>query len=215
MNKQEITKKLFDAGVIAVVRGDSKEDAMHIIDACVKGGIRGIEITMTIPYAVEVIKEAAIKYQDNPDVLVGAGTVLDGETCRACIMAGAQFVVSPSFNEGVIKTANRYAIPVASGAMTITEVISGLELGATITKVFPGNAFGPSIIKAFKGPVPQASYMPTGGVDLNNMHEWFKAGVIGVGIGSDITSKKNGTDYTGVEKRASEYMAKYKEVKGL
>lgn len=213
MTKQEITKKLFDAGVVAVVRGDSIEDAMGIIDACVRGGIKAIEITMTIPYAVEVIREAAIKYKDNKDVLVGAGTVLDSESCRACIMAGAEFIVSPNYSEGVIKTSNRYAITVASGAMTITEAIWGLELGATIIKVFPGNAFGPSIIKAFRGPVPQAQYMPTGGVDLDNMADWFKAGVIGVGIGSDITNRKNGSDYSGVEARAKEYVAKYNDIK--
>lgn len=102
----------------------------------------------------------------------------------------------------VIEVANRYQIPVVSGAMTVTEAVAGLEAGADIIKLFPGNAFGPSIIKAFKGPLPQAEFMPTGGVDLNNMKDWFAAGVIGVGIGSDITGKVKGDDYSGVEARA-------------
>lgn len=213
MYKMNLLKKLVDCGVVCVVRGDGEEDALKIVESVVAGGIKAIEVTMTIPNPIDVLKKVVEAYKDVEDVIVGAGTVIDAQTCRACILAGAKFIVSPNFSEDVIKTANRYQIPTVSGAMTITEAIWGLEAGADIIKVFPGNAFGPSIIKAFKGPLPQAEFMPTGGVDLENMHEWFKAGVIGVGIGSDITNKKKDGDYSGVEKRAREYIQKYSDFK--
>lgn len=213
MYKLKLLEKVVNSGVVAVVRGSDEQDALNIVKAAVEGGIKAIEVTMTIPNPVDVLKKVVEQYKDDQNVLVGAGTVIDAETCRACILAGAKFIVSPNCAPDVIKVANRYQVPMISGAMTITEAITGLECGADIIKVFPGNAFGPSIIKAFKGPLPQAEFMPTGGVDLENMHEWFKAGVIGVGIGSDITSKKKGNDYSGVKERAAQYIQKYKEIK--
>lgn len=213
MEKYEILKKITDTGIIAVVRADSREDALQLIEAIQRGGITTIEITMTIPRAVDILKELSSVYMRDDRIVIGAGTVLDGSTCKACIDAGAQFVVSPGFSSEVIKTANRYAVPVMSGAMTITEVVSGLELGADLIKVFPGSLFGPAIIKNFKGPIPQACYVPTGGVSLGNMAEWFKAGACAVGVGSDITNKKDAGDYSGVERRAKEYAEQYRAIK--
>ena len=213
MYKLKLLEKVVNSGVVAVVRGSDEQDALNIVEAVVKGGIKTIEVTMTIPNPVDVLKKVVEKYKEDQNVLVGAGTVIDAETCRACILVGAKFIVSPNCAPDVIKVANRYQVPMISGAMTITEAIAGLECGADIIKVFPGNAFGPSVIKAFKGPLPQAEFMPTGGVDLENMYEWFKAGVIGVGIGSDITNKKKAGDYSGVEQRAREYMEKFKGLK--
>lgn len=177
MNRVRTIMKLAQQGVVAVIRADSKEQGLKIVDAVKKGGIKMLEITMTVPGAIDIIKELAEHYK-NEDVVIGAGTVLDAETARACILAGAKYIVSPSFNADVIKLCNRYRILVMPGAMTVKEAVEGLEAGAEIIKIFPGSVFGPQIIKAFKGPIPQGNFMPTGGVNLGNVKEWIKSGAI-------------------------------------
>jgi len=206
MDKLELIKKLKDDGLVAVVRADSKENGEKLIDAILKGGINFIEITMTVPGAVDIIKELSIKYKNNPNIVIGAGTVLDSETARAVILAGAQYVVSPGFDEDMVKLCNRYRIPVMPGIMTVKEAISALELGVDILKVFPGNAFGPSIIKAFKGPLPQACFMPTGGVSVENAQEWIKNGAVAIGTGSNLTAGAKTGDYESITKIASEFV---------
>jgi len=149
------------------------------------GGIDAIEITFTIPKAHQVIESLCDTFGNR--LVVGAGTVLDSETARIAILAGAKYIVSPSFNLETAKLCNRYQIPYMPGCMTITEIVTALEYGASIIKIFPGSAFGPSYINAVKGPLPQARLMPTGGVDLNNVGEWIKNGCVAVGVGGNLT----------------------------
>lgn len=205
MKRAEVIRKITEDGIVAVVRAESKEKGMQIVDAVIAGGITAIEVTMTVPGAIDIIKDLVAAYKGK-DVLIGAGTVLDPETARACILAGAQFVVSPAFNPETVKLCNRYAIAVMPGIMTIREALSALELGVEILKVFPGSAFGPKIIGAFKGPVPQADFMPTGGVSLGNAAEWIKGGAVAVGTGSDLTRGAKTGDYALVTETAKKFV---------
>ena len=206
MKKAEIIKKLTDVGLVAVVRAESAEQAIKISEACIEGGIAGIEITFTVQGAVDIIKEL-VKNVDTSKVIIGAVTVLDPETARAAILAGAQFVVSPCLNKEVVKHCNRYQVPVMPGAMTIKEVVECLECGADIVKVFPGELFGPKIIKSIKGPIPQAQLMPTGGVSVDNVGEWIKAGVVAVGAGGSLTAGAKTGDYASITRIAKEFIA--------
>ena len=197
MDKTEILKRLTDCGVFAVVRAENAEQAIKICDACIEGGIVGIELTFTVPGALDVIKELCAKYSED-EIIIGAGTVLDSETARAAILAGAKFVVSPYLDVPTVKTCLRYQVPCMPGAMTIKEVVECMEAGADIVKVFPGNLFGPKIIKAFRGPLPYAQLMPTGGVNAENCGEWIKAGCVAVGAGSDLTKGAKTGDYASI-----------------
>ncbi|MCI1944987.1 bifunctional 4-hydroxy-2-oxoglutarate aldolase/2-dehydro-3-deoxy-phosphogluconate aldolase [Clostridium luticellarii] len=212
MKRINAVLKLEEQGVVAVIRADSKEQGLKIVNAVKKGGIKMLEITMTVPGAIDIIKELAEYYKEE-DVIIGAGTVLDAETARACILAGAQYIVSPYFNEEVVKLCNRYRILVMPGAMTVKEAIKGLEAGAEIIKVFPGSAFGPKIIKAFKGPIPQGNFMPTGGVNLKNVREWISAGAIAVGTGGDLTKGAGTGDYALVTETARKFVKAVREAK--
>lgn len=213
MEKTELLSKMKQEGIVAVVRAENKEKGEKVIDAIVKGGINFIEITMTVPGAVDIIKELSEKYKDDEKIVIGAGTVLDPETARMVILAGAKFVVSPSLNPETVKLCNRYRIPVMPGIMTVKEAVEALELGVDILKVFPGNAFGPSIISAFKGPLPQAQFMPTGGVSVDNVDKWFKAGVVAVGTGSNLTAGAKTGDYDAVTQMAEEFVAAVKKAR--
>ena len=206
MTRTEIVKKLSDVGLVAVVRAESAEQASKISEACIEGGIAGIEITFTVQGAAEIIKEL-VKNVDTSKVIIGAGTVLDPETARAAILAGAQFVVSPCLNREVVALCNRYQVPVMPGAMTIKEVVECLECGADIVKGFPGELFGPKIIKAIKGPIPQATLMPTGGVSVENVGEWIKAGAVCVGAGGSLTAGAKTGDYASITRIAKEFIA--------
>ncbi len=185
VNKWNVLNKIEKVGVVAVVRAESPEKAIEISKACLQGGINAIEVTYTVPGATEVIK--ALTLELGKDLLIGAGTVLDSETARIAILAGANYIVSPSFDEDTAKLCNRYQVPYMPGCMTITEIVNSMEAGAAIIKIFPGNVFGPSFIKAIKGPLPQAVLMPTGGVDLDNVEEWIHNGCIAVGVGGNLT----------------------------
>ncbi|MDF2547356.1 MAG: bifunctional 2-keto-4-hydroxyglutarate aldolase/2-keto-3-deoxy-6-phosphogluconate aldolase [Anaerosolibacter sp.] len=212
MKRIETIQKIVESGVVAVIRAESKEQGMKIIEAVKKGGIKALEITMTVPGAVDIIKELSEVYK-NEDVIIGAGTVLDPETARACILAGAKYIVSPSLNVETVKLCNRYRIPVMPGIMTVKEAIEALEYGAEIVKVFPGNAFGPSIISAFKGPLPQGNFMPTGGVSLDNVKDWIKAGAIAVGTGGDLTKGAKTGDYDLVTETARKFVEEVKKAR--
>jgi len=205
MKRIETIRKMVDCGVVAVIRAESKEQGTKIVEAVKNGGIKALEITMTVPGAVDIIKELSEAYK-NDDVIIGAGTVLDPETARACILAGAEYIVSPSLNIDTVKLCNRYRIPVMPGVMTVKEAIEALEYGVEIIKVFPGNAFGPSIIKAFKGPIPQGNFMPTGGVTLDNIKDWIKSGAVAVGTGGDLTKGAKTGDYELVEETARRFV---------
>jgi len=211
--RMETIQKIIDCGVVAVIRAESKEQGIKIIEAVKKGGIKALEITMTVPGAVDIIKELCEKYK-NEDVIIGAGTVLDPETARACILAGARYIVSPSLNVETVKLCNRYRVPVMPGVMTVKETVEALELGAEIIKVFPGNAFGPSIISAFKGPLPQGNFMPTGGVNLENVKDWIKAGAVAVGTGGDLTKGAKTGDYALITETAAKFVEEVKKARG-
>lgn len=187
LKKSKILKKITDIGIVAVVRSETIEEGIRISKACVEGGIPAIEVTYTVPGATEVIK--ALKEQFTSDELViGAGTVLDAATARIAILAGSEFIVSPAFDEETAKLCNLYQVPYMPGCMTITEITKAMQYGADIVKLFPGSAFGPSFVKAVKAPLPQANIMPTGGVSLENIDEWFKNGVVAVGVGGKLAS---------------------------
>ena len=169
MKKQVILNQIASAGVIAVVRGDSKEAAVKAANALVLGGIVGLEITYTVPDASQAISELREAYQDHADIVIGAGTVLDAITARLAIMSGATFIVSPTFDQATAEICNLYQIPYLPGCMTITEMKTALKAGVDIIKLFPGNVYDPSIISSFKAPLPQLNIMPTGGVSVANM----------------------------------------------
>jgi len=206
MKRLKMIQKISEAGLVAVIRATSKEEGIKIVEAVKKGGIKALEITMTVPGAVEIIKELSEIYKDDEDMLIGAGTVLDPETARACILAGAKYIVSPSLNIETVKLCNRYRIAVMPGVMTVKEAVEALELGVEIIKVFPGNAFGPSIISSFKGPLPQANFMPTGGVSLDNVKDWIKAGAVAVGTGGDLTKGAATGNYDLVTETAAKFV---------
>lgn len=212
MKRIETIRKMVESGVVAVIRAESKEQGIKIVDAVKKGGIKALEITMTVPGAVDIIKELSEVYKDE-DVIIGAGTVLDPETARACILAGAKYIVSPSLNPETVKLCNRYRIPVMPGVMTVKEAVEALELGAEIIKVFPGSAFGPSIISAFKGPLPQGNFMPTGGVNLANVKDWIKAGAVAVGTGSDLTKGAKTGNYELVTETAAKFVEEVRKAR--
>ena len=213
MDKLDVIRKLKEEGIVAVVRAESKEQGEKLIDAIVKGGINFIEITMTVPGAVDIIKEICEKYKENPNIVIGAGTVLDSETARMVILAGAKYVVSPSFDLDTVRLCNRYRIPVMPGIMTVREAVMALEAGVDILKVFPGNAFGPSIISSLKGPLPQAQFMPTGGVDIDNIDKWIKAGAVAVGTGGSLTAGAKKGDYDLVTSTAKAFVDAVKKAR--
>ncbi len=214
MDKIDVLKKIKDCGVVAVVRAESKEQAVKISEACIKAGIAGIEVTFTVPGAEEVIKELASIYK-NGEIIIGAGTVLDPETARIAILAGAQYVVSPSFNKETVVLCNRYQVACMPGAMTVKEVVDVMESGADVVKVFPGELYGPKIIKAIKGPIPQATLMPTGGVTLDNVCEWIAAGAVAVGVGGSLTAGAKTGDYESITEIGKQFIENVKKARGL
>ncbi|CAM4506043.1 2-dehydro-3-deoxyphosphogluconate aldolase/(4S)-4-hydroxy-2-oxoglutarate aldolase [Paenibacillus endophyticus] len=220
MKKLRVLQQLTEAGVVAVLRADSPEEVVEMSRRAIKGGIKAIEITMTVPFALRAIEQLSKEYSSDvsPEAdnfaIIGVGTVLDPETARAAILAGAEYVVSPALNPDTIKLCNRYAIPILPGTMTIHEIQTALELGVDIVKLFPGNLYSPSVIPSIKGPLPQANVMPTGGVSLDNLKDWVKAGAVAVGIGSDLTKDAVKTgDFSLIEQKAAAYIAAYREAK--
>src|SRR6478736_6951151 len=182
MTKAEIVKQIEDLGLVPVVRASSADEAMQVIEAIKAGGVNVLEITMTVPGAVRVIEKVADKY--GSDVLVGAGTVLDPETARACLLAGAQFIVSPALNLDTIALCHRYGAPIAPGVLTPTEVITAWRAGVDFVKVLPcGSVGGASYIKNLKAPLPQIELVPTGGVSLKTAASFIEAGAAAIGVG--------------------------------
>ncbi|MCK5812278.1 MAG: bifunctional 2-keto-4-hydroxyglutarate aldolase/2-keto-3-deoxy-6-phosphogluconate aldolase [Clostridiales bacterium] len=212
MEKDLILTAIKKTGVVAVIRADNEEQAYKITDACLEGGISSLEITFTVPRAHNIIESLDKKYGN--DILLGAGTVLDPETARIAILSGAKYIVSPYLNTDMIKLCNRYQVPTMPGVMTIKEVVEAMEAGADILKIFPGGVFGPKIIKDIKGPLPQAQLMPTGGVSIDNVQEWIKAGAVAVGVGSSLTKGAKTGDYDLVTKMAKEFIKKVKIARG-
>lgn len=209
IRKIETLNKITEVGVVAVVRAENAEIAEKVSKACIEGGIPAIEVTFTVPGADKVIASLKEKFTKD-ELIVGAGTVLDSETARIAILAGAEYIVSPGFDLETAKLCNRYQIPYMPGCMTITEVIRAMEAGADVIKIFPGEAFGPGIIKAIKAPLPQAPLMPTGGVNLENVGEWIKNGCIAVGVGGSLTAGASTGNYDEITRVAKLFVEKVK-----
>lgn len=190
MKKYNILRQLQNNYVFAVVRGHDAQDAKNISESVFKGGIKNIEVTFTTPNAEKVIQSLAEENQDT-DMLVGAGTVMDVPTARIAILNGAQFIVSPHFDKNIAEICNLHSIPYLPGCATVTEVSQALKAGVDVVKVFPGGLLGPKFIKDIHGPIPHVEVMPSGGVSVDNVDEWIKAGAWAVGVGSGLTNNTN------------------------
>ena len=197
MLKLKVLSRIVESGLVAVIRAESADEASRIADACAEGGAAAVEITFTVPGTAGVIENLAKRY-DPDDILIGAGTVLDPETARIAILAGAHFVVSPSLSGDTARLCHRYHIPYMPGAGSVRDVIDALECGADIVKVFPGETLGPAFVRAVKGPLPQASLMPTGGVSLENVGAWITAGSVAVGVGGSLTNGAKTGDFQSI-----------------
>jgi 2-dehydro-3-deoxyphosphogluconate aldolase/(4S)-4-hydroxy-2-oxoglutarate aldolase len=213
MSKQDVIERLTTTGVIPVVRAQSADEAASAIAAIQKGGVSVLEITMTVPGAVELIRDVARRAAD---ALVGAGTVLDPKTARECIDAGARFVVSPALNVATIDACREAGIAVLPGALTPTEVVTAWNAGADLVKVFPANALGgASYIKSLKAPLPQIALVPTGGVNLQTAKDFIKAGAAALGVGADLVdlaALRRG-EAERITERARQFLALVKEAR--
>ncbi len=209
MKKEQVLARMREDCLVAVIRAKNMEQGEKVVDAIIEGGIHFIEITMTMDEGnpLEFIAAMAKKYGKDDRIVIGAGTVLDPETARQVILAGANYVVSPGLNLETIKLCNRYRVPMLPGVMTPTEAITALEAGCDVIKIFPGNIVGPAAISSFKGPLPQGEFMPSGGVDVDNVDKWIKAGAYAVGTGSSLTKGAKTGDYAAVTAKAKEFVA--------
>lgn len=188
MKKIAVLKALREIGLVPVLRAESVDKALALAEAIAAGGVNVLEVTMTVPGAIQVMRTLAEK---RPDILIGAGTVLDAETARMCILEGAQFVVSPALSLGTIEMCHRYSVAVLPGALTPTEIVTAWQAGADVVKVFPASAMGGAkYLTALKGPLPQVEMIPTGGVSLATAAEFLAAGAFALGVGSDLVNAK-------------------------
>lgn len=188
MGKAESVRTIVETGIVPIVRAGSSEEALKIVEAIQAGGLRTIEITMTVPGAIRLLESLSGKI--GGDVLLGAGTILDPETCRAAILAGAEFIVSPNLNPKVIEMTRRYSKVSVPAGLTPTEVVTAWEAGADFVKIFPcGTVGGPDYIKALKAPLPQIEMIPTGGVNLQTAAAFLKAGAAAVAVGGELVDK--------------------------
>jgi 2-dehydro-3-deoxyphosphogluconate aldolase / (4S)-4-hydroxy-2-oxoglutarate aldolase len=205
MRKETVVDQILETGVVAIMRASSSDQLLSAAEAILEGGVAAIEVTMTTPNAMEVIRQATTKF--GSQVLFGVGTVLDGETARMAILAGAQFVVAPSLNLGTIQMCHRYSVPVMPGAYTPTEILTAWEAGVDFVKVFPASAGGPDYIKALKGPLPHITLAAVGGVNVNTTADFFRAGVSVVGVGGELVNQKllDAKDFKAITERAREF----------
>ncbi len=188
-SREKVLARLRELGVVPIIRVSTAEHASRAVEAVVAGGIAAVEITMGVPNALHVMEQVADRYGDS--VLLGAGTVLDSETCRAALLAGAEFIVTPSLDVKVIETARRYSKACIPGALTPTEIVTAWQAGADMVKVFPcAPVGGPNYIRSLRGPLPQIDYVPTGGVDLETTPEYIRAGAAAVAVGEELVSNR-------------------------
>jgi 2-dehydro-3-deoxyphosphogluconate aldolase/(4S)-4-hydroxy-2-oxoglutarate aldolase len=188
MDKIQVLQTLKEIGLVPVLRAESVEKAMALATAIAAGGVTVLEVTMTVPGAIHVMRRLA---EERPDILVGAGTVLDPETARMCILEGAKFVVSPAINLKTIEMCHRYSVAVLPGALTPTEIVTAWQAGADVIKVFPASALGGAkYLKSIKAPLPQIELIPTGGVSLASASEFLDAGAFALGVGADLVDAK-------------------------
>jgi len=213
MQRSGVVARIERERVVAVIRLDDPDKLRSVIEALAEGGVRVIEVTMTVPRAIELIAQVAGSAHD--DVMIGAGTVLDAATARQAIDAGARFVVSPVFRREVLAACHERGVPAMPGCFTPTEILDAWDAGADIVKVFPSTALGPTFIKDVGAPLPQVKLMPTGGVSIDNAADWLRAGAVAVGIGSalvDAAAVKAG-DFASLTRRAEQIMASVNEVR--
>ncbi|WP_017729388.1 bifunctional 4-hydroxy-2-oxoglutarate aldolase/2-dehydro-3-deoxy-phosphogluconate aldolase [Halalkalibacterium ligniniphilum] len=209
-----IVDQLKESGIVAVIRGATKETIVPIGEALSRGGVKALEITLETPNALRVIEHATTTLGDK--AIVGAGTVLDPETASPAIMAGSQFVFSPTVNVDTIKITKRYGVLSIPGALTPTEILTAYEHGADLIKVFPASAFGPRYLKDVHGPLPHIPLMPTGGLDLDNVGEYIKAGAVAAGIGSSLVNTKKAMDdayFAELEHKAAQFVQAVQEAR--
>jgi 2-dehydro-3-deoxyphosphogluconate aldolase/(4S)-4-hydroxy-2-oxoglutarate aldolase len=211
MQKAEVLKSLREIGLVPVLRAESEEQALKLAAAIAAGGVTVLEVTMTVPGAIRVMRRLA---EERPDILIGAGTVLDAETARMCILEGAQFVVSPALKIPTIEMCHRYGVAVLPGALTPTEIVTAWEAGADVVKIFPASALGGAkYLKSVKAPLPQVEMIPTGGVSLATAAEFLEAGAFALGVGADLVDLKaiaKGTPET-ITESARKYLAIVRE----
>lgn len=209
MSTHENMQQLVDSGVIAVLRGVDEADVEQVAEALIEGGVTTLEVTADTPGAIDMIGDLAETYEDHEDVLIGAGTVLDAETARAALLAGAEFVVCPSFHEDVVETCNRYGAVVAPGVATPTEAIEAYETGADLVKLFPASDLGASYLSSIKGPLGQIPIVPTGGIGPDNAGEFIEAGACAVGAGGSLIDDEaiEAGDYDALTENAKSLVA--------
>src|SRR5262245_58122757 len=215
MSRESTLKRILEGGIVAVVRAESGESLVKVVEALAEGGVTAAEITFTVPDAIEVIRQVRHKVGDA--VVLGAGTVLDPETARAALLAGAEYIVAPSLNVDVIRLCRRYDKVVMPGAFTPTEVVAAWEAGADVVKIFPADVGGPPYLKALRGPLPQVRLMPTGGVDLNTAERFLQAGACCLGVGGSLVEPKAiaGGDFARIRDLAAQYVAIVRRARGL
>ena len=187
-SRSEIVSEVENGGVVGIIRMQDPAALAQVVEALARGGLKALEVTMTVPRAIELIAQIAPTLPD--DFLLGAGTVVDADTAHRAAEAGAQFLVSPVLRPEVIKAAHEDGIPVMPGCFTPTEILTAWDLGADVVKVFPATSVGPGYLKDIRGPLPQVKLMPTGGVSIDNVGEWLRAGAVAVGVGSALVDTK-------------------------
>jgi 2-dehydro-3-deoxyphosphogluconate aldolase/(4S)-4-hydroxy-2-oxoglutarate aldolase len=216
MKKEDVLGRIQDTGLIPVLRANSAEMAIALAEAIEAGGVNVVEVTMTVPGAIEVIH--TLVQQTGDRILIGAGTVLDAETARACMLAGASFVVSPALNVKTIETCRRYSVPIIAGALTPTEIVSAWEAGADAVKVFPCSALGGAkYLRMLKAPFPQIELVPTGGVSISTAAEFLDAGAFALGVGSDLVNEQAITKGKPelIIQKAQEYLSVIREARAI
>ena len=204
--RQQTVQQIEQCGVVAVIRLQDPDRLKGVIDALGAGGVRALEVTMTVPRAIQLIDAIAPTLPDG--FVIGAGTILDPETARAAILAGARFVVGPVFNRAVVDLCHRYDVAVMPGCFTPTEILQAWEAGADVVKVFPATALGPSYVKDVRGPLPQVKLMPTGGVSLDNAGDWIAAGAVAIGVGTAMVDAKAvaAGDWAAITQKAARFV---------
>jgi 2-dehydro-3-deoxyphosphogluconate aldolase/(4S)-4-hydroxy-2-oxoglutarate aldolase len=214
MSRDTILKRVLDGGIVAVVRAESGESLVKVVRALAEGGVTAAEITFTVPDAIDVIRQ--VRKEIGDAVVLGAGTVLDTETARVALLAGAEYIVSPTVNVEVIRLCRRYDKAIMPGAFTPTEVLTAWEAGADVVKIFPADLGGPAYLKALRGPLPQVRVMPTGGVDLNTAEGFLKAGACCLGVGGSLVEPKAvaAGDFARIRDLAGQYAAIVRRFRG-
>ncbi|MDX9832746.1 MAG: bifunctional 4-hydroxy-2-oxoglutarate aldolase/2-dehydro-3-deoxy-phosphogluconate aldolase [Anaerolineae bacterium] len=214
MKKSETIRIIEESGVIAIMRAQSSDQLIAAAEAIRRGGVQAIEVTMTTPGALDVIARA--RETLGKEVAFGAGTVLDPETGRAAILAGADFVVSPTLNLALVELCNRYGVPAVPGCYTPTEILQAWQAGAAFVKLFPASVGGPDVVKAILAPLPQVRIIPVGGVDLDTAAAFIKSGAVALGVGSSLINQKllDAGDMEELTRRAAAFIVQVKKGRG-